>query len=56
MMQLLYLGSSDELTIFAPLAAKWNGTTLETPIAPTFSPKDPAFPAWWEEHRAEWEE
>ena len=55
LMQLLYLGSSDELTLFAPLAAKWNGTTLEMPIAPTLSPKDPAFPVWWEEHKAEWE-
>ena len=25
-------------------------------IKPTLSPKDPAFPAWWEEHKAEWEE
>ena len=55
LMQLLYLGSSDELTLFAPLAAKWNGTTLEMPITPTLSPKDPAFPAWWEQHKAEWE-
>ena len=55
LMQLLYLGSSDELTFFAPLAAKWNGTTLEMPITPTLSPKDPAFPVWWEEHKAEWE-
>lgn len=23
---------------------------------PTLSPKDPNFPAWWETHRAEWEE
>ena len=22
---------------------------------PTLSPKDPAFPAWWEQHKAEWE-
>ena len=22
---------------------------------PTLSPKDPAFPAWWEAHKAEWE-
>ena len=55
LMQLLYLGSSDELTLFAPLAAKWNGTTLEMPITPTLSPKDPAFLAWWEQHKAEWE-
>ena len=54
-MQLLYLGSSDALTIFSPLIAKWNGTTLNMSIKPTLSPKDPAFPAWWEAHRAEWE-
>lgn len=24
-------------------------------VRPTLSPKDPAFPAWWEQHRAEWE-
>lgn len=22
----------------------------------TLSPKDPNFPAWWEEHKSEWEE
>ena len=25
-------------------------------ITPTLSPKDPAFPAWWEAHKGEWEE
>lgn len=25
-------------------------------ISPTLSPKDPAFPAWWEAHKAEWED
>ena len=25
-------------------------------LSPTLSPKDPAFPAWWEQHRAEWED
>lgn len=25
-------------------------------MKPTLSPKDPAFPAWWEAHRAEWED
>ena len=56
LMQLLYLGSSDELTILNPLVAKWNGTNLNTPIKPTLSPKDPVFPAWWETHRGEWED
>ena len=55
LMQLLYLGSSDALTIFSPLIAKWNGTTLNMPITPTLSPKDPSFPAWWEAHKGEWE-
>ena len=30
-------------------------TTVSQTITPTLSPKDPAFPAWWEGHRAEWE-
>ena len=38
LMQLLYLGSSDELTLFAPLAAKWNGTT-KCPSPPPSLPK-----------------
>ncbi len=25
-------------------------------ITPTLSPKDPAFPAWWEAHKSEWEQ
>ena len=24
-------------------------------IPATLSPKDPAFPAWWEQHKSEWE-
>lgn len=24
-------------------------------ITPTLSPKDPNFPEWWEQHKAEWE-
>lgn len=56
LMQLLYLGSSDALTIFSPLIAKWNGTTLNMSITPTLSPKDPAFPAWWEANKGEWED
>lgn len=30
-------------------------TDTATDIRPTLSPKDPAFPAWWEAHKAEWE-
>lgn len=25
-------------------------------VVPTLSPKDPAFPAWWEAHKGEWED
>lgn len=28
----------------------------EKPVKPTLSPKDPAFPAWWEAHKGEWED
>ena len=34
-----------------------NTTSLITNICkPTLSPKDPAFPAWWEAHKGEWED
>lgn len=31
-------------------------TDIATDILPTFSPKGPNFPAWWEEHKGEWEQ
>lgn len=31
-------------------------TTFSRSLKPTLSPKDPNFPAWWEEHKAEWED
>ena len=35
---------------------KYNDTTIiSSDITPTLSPKDPAFPAWWETHKSEWE-
>ena len=40
------------------LRFKMTGKTLLTDIChltPTLSPKDPAFPAWWEAHKSEWE-
>lgn len=30
-------------------------TIISSDITPTLSPKDPAFPAWWETHKSEWE-
>ena len=36
---------------------KKTGTSVIAPaVRPTLSPKDPAFPAWWEEHKGEWED
>lgn len=31
-------------------------TNISMNKRPTLSPKDPAFPAWWEVHKAEWED
>ena len=31
-------------------------TDIATNTIPTLSPKDPAFPAWWEAHKGEWED
>lgn len=42
-----------------PFTLQDDKETLLTDIAhitPTLSPKDPAFPAWWEAHKSEWEE
>ena len=37
--------------------SKTNSTELNMGnITPTLSPKDAAFPAWWEQHKAEWED
>lgn len=55
-LQLLYLGSSEGFRIIMPLMAKQDGTKLLCHVPVTLSPKDPAFPAWWEAHKAEWEQ
>lgn len=31
-------------------------TSFGKDLKPTLSPKDPAFPAWWEQHKSEWED
>ena len=38
-----------------PFAQKYNKATTAPTITPTLFPKDPAFPAWWEAHKGEWE-
>ena len=55
-LELLYLGSNSVLGFVAPFSKTQNDTTtVSKTITPTLSPKDPAFPAWWEQHKAEWE-
>ena len=42
-----------------PFSLQEDKKTLVTNIStikPTLSPKDPAFPAWWEAHKSEWED
>lgn len=55
-MQLIYLGNSKAVKLLTLFNADVGGTTLYSPIVPTLSPKDPNFPAWWEENRSEWEQ
>ena len=53
LMGLLYLGARKLIIPFS----KRDGdkTILSKFVKPTLSPKDPAFPEWWEQHKAEWE-
>ena len=56
-LKLLYLGATSEWPINIPFSKERNDTTrISRHITPTLSPKDPAFPAWWEAHRGEWED
>ena len=55
--QLLYLGATVEVSIIIPFIKERNDTTrISRHITPTLSQKDPAFPAWWEAHKGEWED
>lgn len=57
LLELLYLGSNREAAILFPFNKEKGDITRITPeVTPTLSPKDPAFPAWWEAHKGEWEE
>ena len=57
LLELLYLGCTRDVTLISPVNAKDNSALLVTSqVTPTLSPKDPAFPAWWEAHKGEWEE
>lgn len=55
LLKFLYLGCNKETRLIVPFSKKINATRINTPIKPTLSPKDPNFPAWWEDHKVEWE-
>lgn len=57
LLEFLYLGGiNDEHPLISIFDSKTNSTMIDIDtIKPTLSPKDPAFPAWWEAHKAEWE-
>lgn len=56
MLQFLYLGVTAAINTVLPFNAEDSTSILNPPITPTLSPKDPAFPAWWEAHKGEWED
>ncbi|MBQ8604196.1 MAG: hypothetical protein IJ410_05070 [Oscillospiraceae bacterium] len=54
--ELLYLGCNKAVALSYPFSKAENDTTvISKDIKPTLSPKDPNFPEWWEQHKAEWE-
>jgi hypothetical protein len=55
-MKLIYLGACEEINMLNMFIAKTNTTSVRDFYKPTLSPKDPNFPAWWEEHKSEWED
>ena len=53
LMEFFHLGAGAH--IMTPFVAKVQRAGLVNTLVPTLSPKDPAFPAWWEQHKSEWE-
>lgn len=57
LMKLLYLGARNEINCIFPFSKKQGDTSLiSSTLFPTLSPKEPAFPVWWEAHKSEWED
>lgn len=55
-MQLIYLAAANDIKIINKFIAKYQEAPITGALNPTLSSKDPAFPAWWEAHKAEWED
>ena len=56
LLKLLYLGVCSKTNCIHPFVAKTNTSVISPELKPTLSPEDPNFPAWWEEHKSEWED
>lgn len=56
LLKFLYLGVSPKTVCITPFRAESSTSIISPQVKPTLSPKDPSFPAWWEQHRAEWEQ
>ena len=55
LMELFHLG--EVIHGIQPFTKKYNTAHIaRLLVKPTLSPKDPAFPAWWEQHKGEWED
>lgn len=52
-MRLFHLGVASG-TIH-PFSSRSGGSSFKSFIPPTLSPEDPNFPAWWTQHKSEWE-
>ena len=56
LLKFLYLGVSPETLCISPFTKKTDTAIMAPAVKSTLSPKDPAFPAWWEAHKGEWED
>ena len=53
LLKFLYLGVAS--LCCSPFFAETKTSLISPAVKPTLSPKDPTFPEWWEQHKAEWE-
>lgn len=56
LLELLHLGCTNDTDKISIFYSETNTAELNLTQIPTLSPKDPAFPAWWEAHKSEWED
>lgn len=54
LLKFLYLGVSPKTLCISPFMKKTDTAIMAPAVTPTLSPKDPAFPSWWEAHKGEW--